>query len=179
MDYRFDYLLLPQRLDALLSVTFHAALPAVLLIWLKRRGEWPADLRVLAALGAAALVAGFGGTALIQVTGRIADRPYLDIMQLRAAKFMYLPLLAAFPLVYRALLSRRTAGARIILALLFVVSLVPPGSIIHSLSQERRESVKLFLGMAVPARPSRERGRRRRRCQESSVDVGRREHGTK
>lgn len=158
LNYRFYYLLLPQRLDALLSVAFHAALPAILLIWLRRRGAWPADFRVLAALGAAALIAGFGGIALIQAAGRIVDRPYLDIMQIRAAKFMYLPLLAAFPLAYRALLSRRAVGARIVLALMIFATLIPPGWVIHSFSEERRESVKRLLGMAVPARPSRERG---------------------
>ena len=55
VQYRFDYLLLPQRLDALLSVAFHSLLPAAALAWLAWRRQWPRDLGTLALLGAVAL----------------------------------------------------------------------------------------------------------------------------
>lgn len=125
LDYRFDYLFFPQRLDALLSVTFHAALPAALLLWLRRRRQWDGDLRLLGLLGTLALFAGFVGTALIQLLAVFADRPYLDINQLRAAKFMYVPLLAVFPLAFAELLPRRGARTRAALVLLFVASVSP------------------------------------------------------
>lgn len=154
LDYRFDYLFLPQRLDALVSVAFHAALPAGLLLWLRRRGCRPEELRTLGLLGAVALLAGFAGTAVIQVFGALTDRPYSDIMQIRATKFMYLALLPAFPLAYRELLARNTARARVGLILLFAVSLIPPGLVIHSVSQERRDSVKQVLGLSVKPSPA-------------------------
>lgn len=156
LDYRFDYLLLPQRLDALLSVAVHAILPIVLLLWLRRQRAWHEQLQPVMLLGALALLAGFAGTAAIQGFGVVAERPYVDIMQLRSTKFMYLPLLVAFPLAFLELLSRRRANALLALTLLFAASLIPPGFVIHSVSEERRDRVKQILGVAVKPRPSRE-----------------------
>lgn len=151
LDFRFDYLFLPPRLDAVLSVLFHASLPAIVLAWVVRHRGWSEDLRALSVLGGFALVAGFAGIAAIQLIARLVDRPYVDIMQLRATKLVYLPLLAAFPLVFRELLARRSAAARLGLVAVFTLSLIPPGTLIHSFSKERRDSVKQLLGITKPA----------------------------
>lgn len=153
LNYRFDYLFFPQRPDALLSVAFHAALPTAVLLWLHRQRQGSGELRTLELLGVLALLVGFAGTALIQIVAALASRPYLDIMQLRAAKLMYLPLLVAFPLAFEELVSRKRASARLSLVLLFTLSLIPPGLVIHSISQEHRDVVKRLLGMTVPTRP--------------------------
>lgn len=153
LHYRYGYLLFPLKADALLSVAFHVALPIVVLLWLRRRGSWTDELRTLLLLGALALLMGFGGTAASQVFGVLADQPYPDIMQLRATKLMYVPLLAALPLAFRELLSRRRSSARVGLMLLFACSLIPPGLLIHSFPRERRDSVKEFLRIAVKPRP--------------------------
>jgi hypothetical protein len=151
LDYRFDYLLLPQRLNAIFSVLFHALLPACVFGWLVRRQGWSDDLRTLTVLGCAALVVGVAGIAAIQGVAKLSDRPYVDIMQLRATKFAYLPLLAAFPLAFQELLARHSTTARLFLLALFALSLIPPGWMIHSFSEEVRDSVKQRLGLTRAA----------------------------
>lgn len=149
LHYRYPYLLYPLEGSALVSVAFHAALPAGLLLCVLRWGRPPAQLRVLTAMGVAALGLGLGGIALIQAVGDLLGRPYVDIHQLRAGRFMYLLLLAAFPLAYVALLRQRTYRARLALAVLVLASLIPPGAVLHSFSVERREAVKRALGIEV------------------------------
>src|SRR4030095_14504758 len=151
LDYRFDYLLLPQRLHAILRVLLHASLPACVFGWLVRRRGWSDDLRTLTVLGCAALVVGVAGIAAIQGVAKLSDRPYVDIMQLRATKFAYLPLLAAFPLAFQEVLARHSTTARLFLLALFALSLIPPGWMIHSFSEEVRDSVKQRLGLTRAA----------------------------
>lgn len=152
VQYRFDYLLLPQRLDALLSVAFHSLLPAAALAWIAWRRHWTRDLGTLALFGVVALGLGFVGTAAIQVLAVGLDRPYADIQQIRATKFLYVPLLAGLAAAFARLLARRTlAGGAAALALL-LLALVPPAPLIHSFSDDRRDTVKRWLGMSVPAR---------------------------
>lgn len=151
LHYRYPYLLFPLDPGTLISVAFHAALPAVLLLWVVRRGPAPAPLRALLVVGAAALVVGVGGIAVIQGIGVLSGRPYVDIHQLRATRFMYPVLLAAFPLAYAVLLRDRRPRAWLLLASLLVLSAVPPESVIRSVSAERRDVVKRALGIAAGA----------------------------
>lgn len=152
LHYRYPYLLFPLEPSAMISVAFHAALPAAVLLWVARRGERPEGFRALLVFGAAALVVGLGGIAVIQGIGVLSGTPYVDIHQLRATRFMYPVLLAAFPLAYAALLRARSARAWLLLAALLVLSAIPPGSVIHAVSAERRDAVKRALGM--PGSPS-------------------------
>jgi len=152
VQYRFDYLLLPQRLDALVSVAFHSLLPAAAVAWLAWRRGWPRDLATLAVFGATALVLGIAGTAAIQALAVGLDRPYVDIQQLRAAKYLYVLLLAGLAAAFARLLARRTVAAGVAAGALLILALVPPGALIHSFSEERREAVKRLLGMTVAAR---------------------------
>ena len=154
LDYRFDYLLLPQRLPAILSVLFHALLPLGVFWWVLRRVGWSGDLRAISVLGCAALVVGVAGIAAIQVLARLSDRPYVDIQQLRATKFAYLPLLAAFPMAFQDLLARRSTPARLGLLALFTASLISPAWLIHSASPEVRDRVKQRLGLTRPVAES-------------------------
>jgi hypothetical protein len=62
---------------------------------------------------------------------------------------MYPALLAAFPLAYASLLRARRPRAWLVLAALLVLSAIPPGSVIHAVSQERRDAVKRALGIEV------------------------------
>jgi hypothetical protein len=159
LHYRYPYLLFPLDPSAVISVAFHAALPAALLLWVARRGERPEGFRTLLVFGAAALVVGLGGIAVIQGIGALSGTPYVDIHQLRATRFMYPLLLSAFPLAYAALLRARTSRAWLLLAVLLVLSAIPPGNVIHAVSAERRDAVKRALGMpgsvpgSAPAAP--------------------------
>ncbi|HEY7654412.1 MAG TPA: hypothetical protein VIG07_16475 [Methylomirabilota bacterium] len=149
LHVRYDYLLYPLDVRSLLSVAFHAALPAGLFAW----GAWVfrgrADVRVLTVLGVASLGVGLVGTAAIQTIGSILDRPYLDVHQLRATRFMYASLLAGFPLAFLWLSRRRTRAAWVGLAILAIVSLVPPHWLLHSVLERPREVVKRALGLPV------------------------------
>jgi hypothetical protein len=151
---RYDYLLLPIDLATLISVAFHAALPAGLFVWAMWAFRGSADLRALAVVGVAALAVGLGLAAAIQGMGWLLDRPYLDVHQLRATRFAYASLLAGFPLAYLWLSRRSTRTAWAGLAVLVVASLVPPGWVLHSLLEQPRVIVKRALGLPVPAPPS-------------------------
>ncbi|HET7343496.1 MAG TPA: hypothetical protein VFL90_18670 [Methylomirabilota bacterium] len=94
-----------------------------------------------------ALALGFGGTALIQAVGVALDRPDVDLQQLRVLRLLYPILLGGLALTYAALLERRTARARVAVAVLFVLSLVPPGQVIHAFSPQSRAAVKHALGL--------------------------------
>jgi hypothetical protein len=159
LHYRYPYLLFPLEPSALISVAFHAALPAAVLLWVARRGERPEGFRALLTFGAAALVVGVGGIAVIQGLAALSGTPYVDIHQLRATRFMYPVLLTAFPLAYAALLRARSPRAWLTLAALLILSAIPPGSVIHAVSAERREAVKRALGLpgspfrSTPAAP--------------------------
>jgi hypothetical protein len=124
------------------------------LLWVARRGETPERFRALVVFGAAALAVGVGGTAVIQGIGALSGTPYVDIHQLRATRFMYPVLLAAFPLAYAALLRARSSHAWFLLAALLILSAIPPGSVIHAVSAEQREAVKRAFGTAVSAASS-------------------------
>lgn len=152
-EFRWPYLFLPLSLDALVSVAFHMLLPAALLFWLWRSGAWTGNARRLALFGAVALSAAIAGTALVQVWAVVTDRPYATYQQLRMGKLVYPALLAAFPLAYQSLWARNRVIARGAVALLVLLSLVPPGQVIHSFSEERRASVKRLLGMKAPPVP--------------------------
>jgi hypothetical protein len=153
LHVRYDYLLLPIDLATLISVTFHAALPAALFAWALRAFRGSADLRGLAVFAVASLGVGLGLTAAIQGLGSILDRPYLDVHQLRAARFMYASLLAGFPLAFLWLARRGTRAAWAGLLLLAGLSLVPPGWMLHSLLERPRAVVKQALGLPVEAAP--------------------------
>jgi hypothetical protein len=151
LDYRFPYLLYPIAPNALLSVAFHLALPfGAWLAW-RRRREVHAVLTPLEPVMAAAIVLGFGGTALIQAAGVLLDRPYVDIQQLRVMRLLYPILLGGLALTYARLLDRRTARARAAVAVLFLLSLIPPAQVIHAFSWQTRAAVKQALGLGPPA----------------------------
>ena len=153
LDYRFPYLLYPDAVapNVLLSVAFHMALPLGAWFWWRRRGEPNAVLTPLVPVLGATLVLGFGGTALIQVLGAWLDRPYLDIQQMRVLRLLHPILLGGLALAYARLLTTPPARrARLALTVLLVVSLVPPGEVIHAFPPERRAAVKHALGMGPP-----------------------------
>jgi len=155
LDYRFDYLLYPIKLDALVSVSIHASLLATVCLWSACRAERPDGAHparaALVAVAGCALIIAFGGLALIQGLGVWLDRPYLDIQQLRATRLVYPVLLCGLAVTYARLLTRRTWRAHVALALLVGLSLVPPASVIHAVDAERRDAVKRWLGMRVPS----------------------------
>jgi hypothetical protein len=149
LDYRFPYLFYPLSRESLLSVAFHAMLPAILLTWVLV-GHRSERLRALTTTAGAAVVLGLLGTAVFQAIGTALDRPYPDIHQLRATKLAYLALLAGLPLALHALRARG-AGWFLAAAVLVTLALVPPGAVIHAFSGETRAAVKRALGAAVPA----------------------------
>ncbi len=150
LDYRFAYLFYPIALNALLSVAFHMAVPLAAWLWWRRRGEPNAVLTPLTPVMGAILVVGFGGTAAIQVLGASLDRPYVDIQELRILRLLYPLLLGGLALVYGHLLAARRARALVVAVALVVVSLVPPGAVIHAVSADTRARVKHALGMGPP-----------------------------
>jgi hypothetical protein len=147
LDYRFPYLFYPIALNALLSVAFHMAVPLAAWLWWRRRGEPSTVLTPLAPVMGAAVVLGFAGTAAIQALGAWLDRPYLDIQELRLLRLPYPILLGGLALAYARLLATPRPRARVAVVLLLLVSLVPPGQMIHSFSYETRAAVKHALGM--------------------------------
>jgi hypothetical protein len=150
LDLRFPYLLYPISLDALFSVAFHAAFPfAAWLAWRRLREGHPA-MAGLHVIAAAAVVLGFAGPAVIEGLGLWLDRPYLDIQQLRTVRLVYPVLLCGLALLYARLLARGTWRARAVVAALVLASLVPPASVIHLASHERRQAVKAALGIGAP-----------------------------
>ena len=149
MSERFGYLFYPLDPAALLSVTFHLALPLAAWLWWRRRNSPGAVMGGLDTVAGAALVAAFGALAIVQGIGVLFDRPYLDVQQLRAQRLVYPVLLAGLALVYARLLERRTWRARAAVAALLLASLVPPGALIHAFSEERRDAMKALLGMQV------------------------------
>ncbi len=150
-DYRFPYLLFPIGLETALSVSFHAALLLAVIAWLWWRDRLTDDLRTLLTVGGAAVIVGIAGTAAVQIVGTLTDRPYLDIQQLRAVRLAYPALLAGLAIAYRRLLDSRMRQGVAAVLLLFLLSLIPPASVIHSFSAERRNRVKALLGVPVPA----------------------------
>src|SRR6185295_8733146 len=90
---------------------------------------------------AAAVVLGFGATALIQGVGVALDRPYADIQQLRIVRLLYPIALGALALTYARWLERGTVVALVLL------SLVPPAEVIHAFSWHTRAAIKHALGM--------------------------------
>jgi hypothetical protein len=147
LDYRFPYLLYPIAPNALLSVAFHMALPlGAWLAWRRLRQPHPVLTPLLPVMGAAVAL-GFGGTALIQALGAALDRPYVDIQELRVVRLLYPITLGALALLYARWLERRTTRARVAVAVVVVLSLVPPGEVIHAFSHETRAAVKHALGM--------------------------------
>jgi hypothetical protein len=150
LDYRFPYLLYPIAPNALLSVAFHMALPlGAWLAWRRRREAHPV-LTPLQPVMAAAVVLGFGLTALVQAAGVALDRPYADIQELRVLRLLYPITLGGLALLYARWLERRTARAVAAAAVLLLLSLVPPGEVIHAFSWETRATVKHALGMGPP-----------------------------
>jgi hypothetical protein len=154
LDERFPYLFYPIAPSALLSVAFHVALLAAAWLWWRRGREANAVMAPLVVVMAAALGLGLGGTAVIQAVGVWQDRPYLDIQQLRAVRLVYPVLLTGLALAYARLLAGDTWPARLGVAALLAASLVPPGEVIHAVSEERRVAVKRALGMAAPPPPA-------------------------
>jgi hypothetical protein len=150
LDYRFPYLFYPIAPNALLSVAFHLALPlGAWLAWRRRREPHPVLTPLVPVLGAA-LVLGFGATALIQAVGVALDRPYADIQELRILRLLYPITLGALALRYARWLERRTRAALAAVAVVVLLSLVPPAEIIHAFSRETRARVKHALGMGPP-----------------------------
>ncbi|HEU5194923.1 MAG TPA: hypothetical protein VFW70_09315, partial [Methylomirabilota bacterium] len=147
LDYRFPYLLYPIAPNALLSVAFHMALPlGAWLAWRRRRQSHPVLTPLVPVMGAA-LVLGFGATALIQAAGIALDRPYADIQELRVLRLLYPIALGGLALLYARWLERRTAASLAAVAVLVLLSLVPPGEVVHAFSWETRAKVKHALGM--------------------------------
>ena len=146
---RFPYALYPISAEALISVGIQGALLVGVVCWLAWNRDTGEDLQILLLLALIAVVLGVVGTAIVQAVGRLSDRPYVDILQLRATKLAYPGLLAALAMAYAHLLARRSKSAIAALALLFLLSLVPPTSLIHA-SPALRVSAKRLLGMAVP-----------------------------
>jgi hypothetical protein len=147
LDYRFPYLLYPIAPNALLSVAFHMALPlGAWLAWRGRREAHPVLTPLVPVMGAA-LVLGFGATALIQIVGAALDRPYVDIQELRALRLLYPITLGALALLYARWLEHRTPAAIAAVAVLVLLSLMPPAEVIHAFSWETRAKVKHALGM--------------------------------
>ena len=151
LDYRFPYLFYPIAPNALLSVAFHMALPLGAWLAWRRHREPNAVLTPLAPVMAAAVMLGFVGTAAVQALGAWLDRPYLDIQELRVLRLTYPILLGGLALVYG---RRCRARAWVAVVALVVVSLIPPGEVIHAFSHETRGAVKHALGFGpkpVPA----------------------------
>ena len=147
LDYRFPYLLYPIAPNALLSVAFHMALPlGAWLAWRRWRRPHPV-LTPLAPVMAAAVVLGFGATAAIQALGAALDRPYADIQELRVLRLLYPIALGALALLYARWLERRTPAAIAAVAIVVLLSLVPPAEVIHAVSWETRAKVKHALGL--------------------------------
>src|SRR6185503_6878227 len=147
LDYRFPYLLYPIAPNALLSVAFHLALPlGAWLAWRRLRQPHPV-LTPLAPVMAAAVVLGFGATALIQGVGVALDRPYADIQELRIVRLLYPITLGGLALTYARWLERGTVAARAAVVALVLLSLVPPAEVIHAFSWQTRAAVKHALGM--------------------------------
>jgi len=147
LDYRFPYLLYPIAPNALLSVAVHRALPlGAWLAWRRLRQPHPV-LTPLAPVMAAAVVLGFGATALIQGVGVALDRPYADIQELRIVRLLYPIALGALALTYARWLERGTVAARAGVVALVLLSLVPPAEVIHAFSGHTRAVVKHALGM--------------------------------
>ena len=147
LDYRFPYLLYPIAPNALLSVAFHMALPlGAWLAWRRRRQPHPVLTPLQPVMGAA-VVLGFGATALIQAAGVALDRPYADIQQLRVLRLLYPIAFGGLALLYARWLERRTRASLAAVAVLLLLSLVPPGEVIHAVSWETRARVKHALGM--------------------------------
>jgi len=154
LDYRFPYLFYPIPPNALLSVVFHMALPLAAWLWWRRRGEPHAVLTPLGPVMGAAVVVGFGGTAAIQALGTWLDRPYVDIQELRVLRLLYPILLGSLAWLYARWLRTARARTWVAAAAVVVVSLIPPGEIIHAFSHETRGAVKHALGFGprpVPA----------------------------
>jgi hypothetical protein len=149
IEYRFPYALFPISPEALISVGIQGALLFGVVCWLVRCRDTGEDLQILLLLALIAVVLGVVGTAIVQAIGRLSDRPYVDILQLRATKLAYPGLLAALAVAYAHLLARRSRPAIGALALLLLLSLVPPTSLIHA-SPALRVSAKRLLGMVVP-----------------------------
>lgn len=154
LDYRFPYLLYPIAPNALLSVAVHMALPlGAWLAWRRRRETHPV-LTPLLPVMAAAVVLGFGATALIQAVGVALDRPYADIQELRVLRLLYPITLGGLALLYARWLERATTAARAAVVALLLLSLVPPAQVIHAFSGETRAAVKHALGIGPPPAPS-------------------------
>jgi hypothetical protein len=147
LDYRFPYLLYPIAPNALLSVAFHLALPLGAWLAWRRLGQPHPVLTPLAPVMAAAVVLGFGATALIQGVGVALDRPYADIQELRIMRLLYPITLGALALTYVRWLERGTVAARAAVVALVLLSLVPPAEVIHAFSWQTRAAVKHALGM--------------------------------
>src|SRR4029077_17730167 len=114
--------------NALISVAFHMALPlGAWLVW-RWRGQPHGVLTPLVPVMGAAVVLGFGGTAVIQAVGVVLDRPYVDIQQLRALRLLYPIALGALALTYARWLERRTRAARAAVVVLLLLSLVSPAT---------------------------------------------------
>lgn len=152
LDARFPYLLYPIAPNALMSVAFHMALPLGAWLWWRRRGERNAVLTPLAPVMGAAIVLGFAGTAAIQALGVWLDRPYADIQELRIMRLLYPILLGGLALLYARWLSAPRPWAWVATGALLLVSLIPPGDMIHAFSRETRGAVKHALGIGPPPR---------------------------
>jgi hypothetical protein len=152
IHYRFPYAFYPIPVETIVSITIHTLLLVGVTAWLLHRGGVGSDLRQLLLLAVIAVLLGLGGTAIIQGIGLLTDRPYVDMLQMRATKIAYPILLAALAGCYADLLSKRSFQARLALISVFLLSLVPPTAMIHAVSQGQRDAIKRFLGASVPVR---------------------------
>jgi hypothetical protein len=148
--YRFPYALFPISAETLISVGVHAALLVAVVAWLAWTRQIGSDLRILLSLSAIAVLLGVAGAAIVQTLGWLIDRPYVDVLQMRATKLAYPGLTAALAVGYARLLALRSVRSIVAVTVLFGLSLVPPDSAIHA-SPGLRASVKRLLGMPVPA----------------------------
>jgi hypothetical protein len=157
LDYRFAYLLYPISPAALLSVSFHLALPGLAWLWWWRTSA-PDDparsaMRALQVVAGAAVGLGLLGTAVIQATGVWLDRPYIDIQQLRIVRLVYPVALAGLALAYARLLAAGAWRGYVVTAMLALATLLPPGELIHAFSAEERQRVKAWLAVEPMVRP--------------------------
>lgn len=150
-EQRWGFLFFPQSPSVLRTVAFHIALPAAVLIWAWRASSLPRSARRIVLFGLVGFGGAIAGTAAIQVLARLTDTPYVTYEHLRMSKLLYPALVVGFPLFYQRLWSTERRVAKVAVGLVFVLSLIPPHSVVHA-SASLRQQVRAVLGAGV-ARP--------------------------